>query len=43
MTRMLDIVYLSLGSNIGDREEHLRDAIARSQKGRSCSRHCFFL
>jgi 2-amino-4-hydroxy-6-hydroxymethyldihydropteridine diphosphokinase len=29
---MLGLVYLSLGSNIGDREEHLREAIARLQK-----------
>lgn len=29
---MLDLVYLSLGSNIGDRDGHLRDAIARLQK-----------
>lgn len=29
---MLDLVYLSLGSNIGDRDGHLRDAISRLQK-----------
>jgi 2-amino-4-hydroxy-6-hydroxymethyldihydropteridine diphosphokinase len=27
--RMRNLVYLSLGSNLGDREAHLRDAIAR--------------
>jgi 2-amino-4-hydroxy-6-hydroxymethyldihydropteridine diphosphokinase len=29
---MNHLVYLSLGSNIGDRESHLRDAIARLEK-----------
>ena len=28
---MRNVVYLSLGSNLGDREAHLRDAIARLQ------------
>ena len=31
---MPDLVCLSLGSNIGDREQHLRDAIARLQNRR---------
>lgn len=40
---MLDIVYLSLGSNLGDREAHLRDAIARLQaEGRVVSISSFY-
>ena len=31
MAAIRNIVYLSLGSNLGDREAHLRDAIARLQ------------
>jgi 2-amino-4-hydroxy-6-hydroxymethyldihydropteridine diphosphokinase len=31
---MANLVYLSLGSNIGDREKHLRDAIARLEPKR---------
>jgi 2-amino-4-hydroxy-6-hydroxymethyldihydropteridine diphosphokinase len=35
---MPNLVYLSLGSNVGDRENHLRDAIARLEtKGRIVS------
>ncbi len=35
---MANLAYLSLGSNIGDRQEHLRDAIARLEtKGRIVS------
>ncbi len=40
---MRDIVYLSLGSNLGDRETHLRDAIARMQaEGRVVSISQFY-
>ncbi|MGH9494209.1 MAG: 2-amino-4-hydroxy-6-hydroxymethyldihydropteridine diphosphokinase [Candidatus Sulfotelmatobacter sp.] len=31
-TRMGSLAYLSLGSNIGDREKHLREAISRLEK-----------
>ena len=37
---MPNLVYLSLGSNVGDRENHLREAIARLAAGRS--RHVSF-
>jgi 2-amino-4-hydroxy-6-hydroxymethyldihydropteridine diphosphokinase len=37
------LVYLSLGSNVGDREHHLRDAIARLEtKGRIVSVSSFY-
>jgi len=40
---MPDLVYLSLGSNIGDRENHLRDAIARlGREGRVVSVSSFY-
>jgi len=40
---MRDIVYLSLGSNMGDREAYLRDAIARLQpEGRVVSISSFY-
>ena len=40
---MLNVVYLSLGSNLGDREKHLRNAIARlSAAGRIVSVSSFY-
>lgn len=40
---MPTLVYLSLGSNVGDREHHLRDAIARLEtKGRTVSVSSFY-
>jgi 2-amino-4-hydroxy-6-hydroxymethyldihydropteridine diphosphokinase len=40
---MPNIVYLSLGSNVGDRENHLRDAIARlGKQGRIVSVSSFY-
>jgi 2-amino-4-hydroxy-6-hydroxymethyldihydropteridine diphosphokinase len=40
---MPDLVYISLGSNIGDRENHLRDAIARlGREGRVVSVSSFY-
>jgi len=40
---MPNLAYLSLGSNIGDRENHLRDAIAQLQTvGRSVSVSSFY-
>ncbi|MFZ1140696.1 MAG: 2-amino-4-hydroxy-6-hydroxymethyldihydropteridine diphosphokinase [Candidatus Sulfotelmatobacter sp.] len=40
---MRNVVYLSLGSNVGDREIHLRDAIARLQTdGRVVSVSSFY-
>jgi 2-amino-4-hydroxy-6-hydroxymethyldihydropteridine diphosphokinase len=40
---MRDIVYLSLGSNLGDREAHLRDAIASlKRKGKVLSISSFY-
>lgn len=40
---MADLAYLSLGSNIGDRESHLRNAIAQLQtKGRIVSVSSFY-
>jgi 7,8-dihydro-6-hydroxymethylpterin-pyrophosphokinase len=39
---MLNLAYLSLGSNIGDREAHLRDALARlGAAGRVVARSSF--
>src|SRR5579872_5178395 len=32
--RMIHTAYLSLGSNLGDREQHLRDAISRLGSGK---------
>jgi 2-amino-4-hydroxy-6-hydroxymethyldihydropteridine diphosphokinase len=38
-----DIAYLSLGSNVGDRENHLRDAILRlAEPGRVSAVSCFY-
>jgi 2-amino-4-hydroxy-6-hydroxymethyldihydropteridine diphosphokinase len=40
---MRHLVYLSLGSNVGDRESHLRDAIARlEERGRVISVSSFY-
>jgi 2-amino-4-hydroxy-6-hydroxymethyldihydropteridine diphosphokinase len=40
---MRNLAYLSLGSNVGDREDHLRDAIARlGTKGRIVSVSSFY-
>jgi 2-amino-4-hydroxy-6-hydroxymethyldihydropteridine diphosphokinase len=40
---MSDLVYLSLGSNVGDREDHLRDALTRLQaQGRIVSVSSFY-
>ena len=40
---MRNVVYLSLGSNVGDREIHLRDAIARLETdGRVVSVSSFY-
>jgi 2-amino-4-hydroxy-6-hydroxymethyldihydropteridine diphosphokinase len=40
---MTNLVYLSLGSNIGDRESHLRDAVARlASAGKMGSVSSFF-
>lgn len=40
---MAQLVYLSLGSNLGDRENHLRDAIARlEQEGRIVAVSSFY-
>lgn len=40
---MRHLVYLSLGSNVGDRESHLRDAIARlEERGRVISLSSFY-
>lgn len=40
---MANLVYLSLGSNVGDRENHLRDAIARLEtKGSIVSVSSFY-
>ena len=40
---MLNLVYLSLGSNVGDREHQLRDAIARLETaGRVVSVSSFY-
>jgi 2-amino-4-hydroxy-6-hydroxymethyldihydropteridine diphosphokinase len=40
---MLNLAYLSLGSNIGDREAHLRDALARlGAAGRVVARSSFY-
>jgi 2-amino-4-hydroxy-6-hydroxymethyldihydropteridine diphosphokinase len=40
---MPNLVYLSLGSNVGDRERHLRDAIARLEtKGRIVTASSFY-
>ena len=42
-TAMGNLVYLSLGSNLGDRESHLRDATARLQsEGRIVSVSSFY-
>jgi 2-amino-4-hydroxy-6-hydroxymethyldihydropteridine diphosphokinase len=43
LRQMTSLVYLSLGSNVGDREIHLRDAIVRLQtQGRVASVSSFY-